>query len=142
MERIDNVKDHTYKNDSHTKADGNNKYGIQFSDKRYGGHGIHGTQPFRLYYIFKAKEASEHKSEKCGKDSGAADDSCKIDVLDLVKKEAADQKNQSLSYITEHSSENEGVGNGNEPGWIHFSVSRKSIHFGIHLKWLEQLRVL
>ena len=36
---IHNIKDHTQKNDSHTKADGDNKYGVQFSNKRHIHHG-------------------------------------------------------------------------------------------------------
>ena len=31
---IDDVENHAQEDDSHAKADGNNKYGIQFSDKR------------------------------------------------------------------------------------------------------------
>ena len=38
---IHNIKNHAQKNDSHTKANSDNKYGIQFSDKRYIHHGIH-----------------------------------------------------------------------------------------------------
>ena len=41
LKGIDDVENHAQKNDSHAKADGNNKYGIQFSDKRYGRHTVY-----------------------------------------------------------------------------------------------------
>ena len=59
-----------------------------------------------------------------------------------VQKETSDKKQKSLSCITEHGSENEGVGDGNEPGWIHLAISGKTVHLDIHFKWFEKLRVL
>ena len=88
---IHNIKDHTQKNDSHTKADSDNKYGVQFSNKRHIHHGIHWAQPDRFYNILKSKEAAEHEAKECGKDSGTADDSGKVNMLELVKKESANK---------------------------------------------------
>ena len=81
LKGIDDVENHTQEDDSHAEADGNDKYGIQFSDKRYGRHTVHRPQPQSRYDILKSKDTSEHQTEKCGKDSGAADDSGKIDML-------------------------------------------------------------
>ena len=53
---IDDVENHTQEDDSHAEADGNDKYGIQFSDKRYGRHTC-------LLYT------SNRKNIRCGKQS-------------------------------------------------------------------------
>ena len=88
---IHNIKNHTQKNNSHTKADGNNKYGIQFSNKRHFHHGIHRPQPDRLDQILKSEKAAEHETEERGKNTCTADDSRKINMLELVKKESSNQ---------------------------------------------------
>ena len=138
---IDDVENHTQEDDSHAEADGNDKYGIQFSDKRYGRHTVHRPQPQSRYDILKSKDTSEHQTEKCGKDSGAADDSGKIDMLQLVQEQSSDKEQESLSCITEHGSENKGVGDGNKPGGVHLAIGGKSVHFYIHFKGFEKLRV-
>ena len=46
-------------------------------------------------------------------------------------------EHQSLPDISEHGSENKGIGQCHKPGRIHFVVGRKTVHFDIHLKWLE-----
>ena len=114
---------------------------LQFSDKRYGRHTVHRPQPQSRYDILKSKDTSEHQTEKCGKDSGAADDSGKIDMLQLVQEQSSDKEQESLSCITEHGSENKGVGDGNKPGRVHLAIGGKSVHFYIHFKGLEKLRV-
>ena len=59
-------------------------------------------------------------------------------MLQLVQEQSADKKQESLAGITEHGSEDKGVGDGNEPGGVHFTVSRKSVHFYVHFKWFEK----
>ena len=138
LKGIDDVENHAQEDDSHAEADGNDKYGIQFSDKRYGRHTVYGPQPQSRYEILKSKDTSEHQAEECGKDSGAADDSGKIDMFPFVQEQSSDKEQEPLACITEHGSEDKGVGDGNEPGGVHFTVSRKSVHFYVHFKWFEK----
>ena len=59
-------------------------------------------------------------------------------MLQLVQEQSSDKEQESLSCITEHGSENKGVGDGNKPGGVHLAVSRKSVHFYVHFKWFEK----
>ena len=102
---IDDIKDHTQKDKSHAKANGNNKYRIQFTDKGYGHHIIHWAQPQCRKQVFKAEEASKQDSEDSGKYTCTADDACQCNVFEFVKKETADKQQQSLSCISEHGAE-------------------------------------
>ena len=63
-------------------------------------------------------------------------------MFGFVKEQTAEEKDQSLADVTEHSSENEGICDGNKPCRIHFVVGRKSIHFYIHFKRFEKLWIL
>ena len=63
-------------------------------------------------------------------------------MLQLVQEQSADKKQESLAGITEHGSENKGVCDGNKPGGVHLAIGGKSVHFYIHFKGLEKLRVL
>ena len=59
----------------------------------------------------------------------------------MIDQGAADEKEQSLSYISEHDSENKGVGQSDEHGGIDLVVCRKPVHLNKHLKRFEQFRV-
>ena len=48
----------------------------------------------------------------------------------------------SLSDITEHCTEDKGIGQCHKPCRIHLIVGWKAIHFDIHFKRFEQLRIL
>ena len=111
---------------------------FSFPIKRYGRHTVYGPQPQSRYEILKSKDTSEHQAEECGKDSGAADDSGKIDMFPFIQEQSSDKEQEPLACITEHGSEDKGVGDGNEPGGVHFTVSRKSVHFYVHFKWFEK----
>ena len=59
-------------------------------------------------------------------------------MFPFVQEQSSDKEQEPLACITEHGSEDKGVGDGNEPGGVHFTVSRKSVHFYIHFKGLEK----
>ncbi len=139
---IDDIEYHTDQNDKHSETDGDNKNCIQSSDKRYVHHLVHRFQPYGFQDILETEEAAVHETEKYGKYTGTADDSCKVHMFGFVKEQTAEEKDQSLADVTEHSSENKGICDGNKPCRIHFVVGRKSIHFYIHFKRFEKLWIL
>ena len=62
-------------------------------------------------------------------------------MFEFVKKETADHQAKSLSHITVHDSENEGVGHRNKNGRIHLPVIRQTVHLHVHLVRLEKPRI-
>ena len=50
-------------------------------------------------------------------------------MLQLVQEQSSDKEQESLSCITEHGSENKGVGDGNKPGRVHLAIGGKSVQF-------------
>ena len=60
----------------------------------------------------------------------------------LIKEQSSYSQEKPLSHISEHNSENKGVGDRYKDGRIHFVIVRKPIHLYIHLKRLEDLRIL
>ena len=63
-------------------------------------------------------------------------------MFKFIKQETTDKEQQSLSDITEHCTEDKGIGQCHKPCRIHLIVGWKAIHFDIHFKRFEQLRIL
>ena len=74
----------------------------------------------------KTEETAVHESEKDGEDTGAADDAGKIHMFFLIQDQSAQEQDQSLSHVSEHGAEDQGVGDGHEPGGIHLIVGRQA----------------
>ena len=82
------------------------KYGIQFSDKKvWSSYCPQAAATEQVWHpqIQRYFRTSDRKNVE--KDSGAADDSGKIDMLQLVQEQSSDKEQESLSCITEHGSE-------------------------------------
>ena len=89
----------------------------------------------------RSEEASVHKTEENGENTGTADDACEIHLFGFVEEQSAEEQDQSLSDISEHGSEDKGVSDRHKPGRVHFVVSRKTVHLDIHFKWFKKFRV-
>ena len=75
--------------------------------------------------ILESKEASIHKSKENRENTGTSYDACQIHFLCFIEKDASKEEHQSLPDISEHGSENKGIGQCHKPGRIHFVVGRK-----------------
>ena len=139
---IDDIKYHTDQDQKHSESDSDDKYCIQPSYQWNVHHCLHGLQPYGVENFFKSEDTSVHKSEKGGKYTGAADNACKVHVLFLIQEQTAKEKDQSLSHISEHGSEDQGIGNSHKPCGVQLVISRKAVHFYIHFKRPEQLRIV
>ena len=82
---IDDVENHTQEDDSHAEADGNDKYGIQFSDKRYGLILSTGRSHRAGMTSSNPKILPNIRPKNVEKTPAQADDSGKIDMLQLVQ---------------------------------------------------------
>ncbi len=103
---------------------------------------VDGPYPQRLQHIFKSEDTSEHKSEDCGEESGCGDNPRQRDLLKVIDQCPTDEKEKSLSDISEHDSENKGVGQSDKYSRVHLIVGGKSIHLNEHFKRLEKLWIL
>ena len=141
-EAVDDVKHHSQQDDTHADGDSHDKYRVQLADKRQICHVFHGTQPYGVDNRFEAEYASEHKTEDGGEESAAGDDGRQIRLLEPVKQKAAEQEAESLSHVSEHEAEEEGVGDADQHGRIDLIIGRKAVHLDKHFKRLKQLRVM
>lgn len=86
------------------------------------------------YRILKAEKASVHKAEEGGEHTCTRHDCRQIHALLLIKKEASQKQNQSLSHVAKHRSEDKGIRQCDKCRRIKLIVSRKPVHVDIHLK--------
>src|SRR5699024_6576492 len=139
---VDDIEHHTDQDDEHTEGNGDDKHGVEGSHKRNIHHGSHGFQPYGVENFLETEEAAVHESEKDGEDTGAADDAGKVHMFFLIQDQSAQEQDQSLPHVSEHGTEDQGVGDGHEPGGIHLIVGRQAVHLYIHFKGPEKPRIL
>ena len=60
----------------------------------------------------------------------------------MINKRSSDEKNQSLSHISEHDTEDQGVCDSHKQSRIKLIMCRQPVHLHKHLKWFEKLRIL
>ena len=135
------VKYHRQYRQEHTEHDGAYEDRIYASDTRQRDHIVPRIQPQRLYDILKPENGTEHESEYCREHTGQGNNPPEIGLFEFVKKETADHQAESLSHITVHDSENEGVGHRDKDGRIHLTVIRQAVHLHVHLVRLEKSRI-
>ena len=108
-DRIYNMQDHRYNDQSHTKSYRYDKDCIQFTYKGQRRHMIDRPDPQRIYDIFKAEDTAEHKTKDRRKDSGCRYDPGQRKPFKMIDQSSHDHQEQSLSHITEHNAENKGI---------------------------------
>ena len=113
------MKYHRYYNKKHTKCYCDDEYCVQLTKERQCGHMVDGPYPQRGKYILKSEDTAKQKSEYSGENTRRCDDSRQGSLLKVVDKRPANEEQQPLTYISEHNSEDERIGNAYEYGRIH-----------------------
>ena len=91
---------------------------LRVPHKRNIHHGSHGFQPYGVENFLETEETAVHESdEKDGEDTGAADDAGKIHMFFSYTGSVRQEQEKSLSHVSEHGAEDQGVGDGHEPAW-------------------------
>ena len=103
---------------------------------------FHRAQPYGADDILEAEHAAEHEAEYGGEEAAAGDDSRQIHLLEPVKQKASEKETESLSHVSEHEAEEEGIGDADQYGWVDLVIGRKAVHLDKHFKRLKQLWIM
>ena len=138
---VDDGKDHRQQDQSHTDGDGDHEHRIQPSDKRQVRHGLRRPKPQGREHIFKAEQASIEEPEQGGKNAAAGKDGRQVRLFETVQQESSQSQAQALSHISEHGSEDDGIGERHKQRGVKFIVVRQSVHAHEHLEGADQRRI-